>query len=269
MAKEIRPPAKYPGAKSYLHAWINDIAKAVPAPAFWGEGCCGMASVTLNRAPAPVEVLNDLDGDVVNFFQVLRDQWEELQRHLSLTPYSEKEFKTALQTLPSTKAPLLRAARCFTMWRQSFGGAGKQFSMTVARSRRGMADVVSGWLSAIDENLPLVVNRLRHVQYTNMPVVDWLPKFAQKGGLIYLDPPYVKSSRATPNIYRKEMTDAQHVQMLRVVKKCPGKFMISGYDTPMYRGELKDWTLHVKPIANHAAGGRSKRTMQECLWCNF
>jgi DNA adenine methylase len=107
--------------------------------------------VLLNKVPSPVEVYNDLDQRITRLFRVLRDNGSELIRRLSLTPYSELEFLDAEKDVADE---IEKARRDFVRWRLSLGGRGDSFSFTKHRVRRGMADVVSGYLSAIDEQLP-------------------------------------------------------------------------------------------------------------------
>src|SRR4029077_1879557 len=115
---------------------------------------------------------------------------EELRRRLSLTPYSEVEFKEA--SAP-TSDEIEQARRDFVQWRMSLGGRGDSFSFTLHRVRRGMADVVSGYLSMVDEELPRVIERLRTVLIVRRPALDVIRTWDGPETLIYCDPPYLHS----------------------------------------------------------------------------
>ncbi len=108
-----------------------------------------------------MEAYNDLDQRITRLFRVLRDDGVELQRRLALTPYCEIEFRKSVEPAGDE---IEQARRDFVRWRLSLGGRGDAFSFTLHRVRRQMADVVSGYLSTIDEPLPLVVERLRTVE---------------------------------------------------------------------------------------------------------
>src|SRR5215470_12848211 len=88
-----------------------------------------------------------------------------------------------------------QARRDFVRWRQSLGGRGDSFSFTLHRVRRGMADVVSGYLSAIDEELPVIVERLRRVEIVCRPATDVIRTWDSPETLFYCDPPYVHETR--------------------------------------------------------------------------
>src|SRR5205085_8078546 len=136
MGKTIRPPVKWHGGKHYL---CQRIIEEFPPHHTYVEPFGGAASVLLNKPPAVVEVYNDLDQRITRLFLVLRDHGAELQRRLTLTPYSEIEFDAAEE--PATNE-IEQARRDFVRWRLSLGGRGDSFSFTLHRVRRGMADVV-------------------------------------------------------------------------------------------------------------------------------
>ena len=103
----IKPAFGYFGAKQRLAKKIVDL---LPPHSAWVEVFCGSAVITLNKKPAPIEVINDLDGDIVNVFAVLRDLPSELIRAISLTPYSRDEFHLC-RADRSGLEPLERARR--------------------------------------------------------------------------------------------------------------------------------------------------------------
>src|SRR3954466_3079099 len=118
---KLRPPVKWHGGKHYLQARIIDL---FPQHHTYLEPFGGAASVLLNKPPSEVEVYNDLDGRITRLFRVLRDHGGEFQRRLSLTPYSELEFRDALIEHPDE---LEQARRDFVRWRLSLGGRGDSF----------------------------------------------------------------------------------------------------------------------------------------------
>src|SRR5262249_51173852 len=189
MGKTIRPPVKWHGGKHYLS---HRIIAYFPQHQTYLEPFGGAASVLLNKPIVPVEVYNDLDQRVTRLFRVLRDDGDEFRRLVSLTPYSEIEFNDAERPADND---IERARRDFVRWRLSLGGRGDSFSFTLHRVRRGMADVVSGYLSMIDEQLPLIIERLRRVEVVCRPALDVIRTWDSPDTLIYCDPPYVHETR--------------------------------------------------------------------------
>ncbi|HEX4794018.1 MAG TPA: DNA adenine methylase [Humisphaera sp.] len=269
--KGIRPPVKWHGGKHYLWNWI---VAQFPRHSTYVEPFGGAASVLLNKQPAPVEVYNDLDQRITRLFRVLRDNGDELLRRLSLTPYSEVEFNSVIDPSDEDQTAVddvELARRDFVRWRQSIGGRGVGFSQTLHRVRRGMADVVSGYLSAIDENLPKIIQRLRTVQIISRPAIDVIQKWDGPDTLIYCDPPYVHDTRAAGSheVYGVELTAEDHRQLAQVLNASKSKVILSGYPSPLYKELYKSWRKETKQIPNHAAGGTSKAMMDEVLWMNW
>lgn len=263
--KGIRPPVKWHGGKHYLWSWI---AAHFPEHQTYVEPFGGAASVLLNKAPAPVEVYNDLDERLTRLFRVLRDNGEEFRRRLLLTPYSEIEFVRARQ---STDDELEHARRDFVRWRQSIGGRGESFSFTLHRIRRHMPDVVSGYLSAIDEELPKIIERLRTVQIVCRPAVEVIAAWDSPRTLVYCDPPYLPETRAagSRNVYGHEMTEEAHRALCQVLRGCRGKVVLSGYASTLYSELYAGWRSESIQIANHSAAGKKKVVKHESIWMNW
>jgi DNA adenine methylase len=209
MSKAKRPPIKWHGGKAYLAQRI--VAELAPHHTYV-EPYGGGASVLLNKPPSLVEVYNDLDSRLVRLFEVLRDHWPEFMRRLTVTPYAEANFRVHTY-IGGEDEGIQCAVDDFVEWRQSIGGRGEAWSYTLHRSRRGMADVVSGWLSTIDDVLPWVVERLRRVQITNRVAIEVIQKWDSPQTLHYCDPPYVASTRKSPKVYRHEMSEADHAEL--------------------------------------------------------
>lgn len=222
----------------------------------------------LNKPPSPAEVYNDLDVRITRLFRVIRDHGEVLQLRLSLTPYCEAEFEAAAEpAIDEIEA----ARRDYVRWRQSLGGRGDSFSVTLHRVRRGMADVISGYLSSIDEVLPRIIDRLRMVQILCRPALDVIKTWDVPDTLIYCDPPYVHSTRHSQSrdVYGVEMSDDDHRQLAEVLHECRSKVVLSGYRSTLYDELYGAWRVESFDIANHAAGGRKKAHETEVLRMNF
>lgn len=274
---QIRPPAKWWGGKRYIAKQIVDLI-----PPEWKmrhkrgndhvfvETHGGMGSVILNKPGCDVEVFNDLNLSVWNLFSVMKHQGAEFQRRIALTPYHEEEFERCRDF--SATSGLAAAVAFYARLRMSFGGAGASFSYTKFRSRKGMADCVSSYLSSIEENLPLVIARLQEIQHVrNDDALKVIRDFDSPLTLYYCDPPYLHGSRATTGQYACEMTDVQHADLLDVLAKIKGKFLLSGYRSEMYdaAADRAGWGRVDIEIANHASGSKTKAREVESLWKNY
>lgn len=251
----------------------------MPQHIHYVEPYAGGLSVLLAKPPSWVsEVVNDVDKDLTNFWKVLqgRRTFEDFKHLCWATPFSEAEWNDAdLEfkewPVPDPKASdrVVRAWRFFIHCRMSLAGRRKSFApLSKTRVRRGMNEQASAWLSAID-GLAEVHARLRLVAVRCADALDVIQQEDTKGTLYYLDPPYLQETRAAPDVYRHECDRKHHEELLTLVREVQGKVMLSGYDSPLYAERLEGWTKHTFDLPNNAAGGDSKRRMEECLWCNF
>lgn len=131
------------------------------------EPFAGSGAVLLNREPSPVETYNDIDGEVVNFFKVLREEKEKLIEQIALTPFSREEFGIACELTPNL-TNLERARRFYIRARQVRTGLAQTASIgrwanCKNTSRAGMSGVVSRWLGGV-EQLDFIAERLLRVQ---------------------------------------------------------------------------------------------------------
>lgn len=227
----------------------------------------------LRKSRSYAEVYNDLDGEVVNLFQVLRDRGDELQQLLLLTPFARNEF---LEAWYPCDDPLEQARRTVVRSFMGFGSA----AVTLARSgncgsRGGLAKTGfransnrSGTTPAHDwanypKVLPALIERLRGVVIENRDAVDCMRHHDSVDTLHYVDPPYVADTRDKGGDYRYEMTDEDHCLLAQALNELEGFVVLSGYMSPLYRELYEGW-LCVERKA-YADGARDR---VECLWLN-
>jgi len=222
----------------------------------------GSASLLFAKHPSLIEIYNDLDGDLVNLFRVMRDQEQctELHRLLTLTPYARAEYAECAATYQdATLSDVERARRYYTVMRQSFGGRfGSGWGFVVTASRGGMANTTSNWLGAID-GLQRAHERIQRVQ---IECRDWrqiLATYDTPDTLFYVDPPYVMETRRDGG-YAHEMTDADHAALVTALLSLKGAAVVSGYAHPIY-DRLTDsgWQRHDFQTSSFAAG-RTRHT---------
>ncbi len=270
----LTTPLKTHGGKHYLATDIVSLMPQPPVALHYVEPFFGGGSVLLTKASSGwSEVVNDLNGDLTNFWMVLQaeDTSARLFRILQATPFSEVEWLRASESfeLP-TADPVQRAARFFVRCRQSLAGRMDTFApLTRTRTRRQMNEQASAWLTAV-EGLSTVHARLKRVVILNCPALEVIRTQDGNKTLFYLDPPYLHETRTATGVYGAyEMTEADHKELLDTLKAVKGKVMLSGYACDLYDGVLKDWNRHTFDLPNHSAAGDTKRRMTEVLWCNF
>jgi DNA adenine methylase len=287
MTTDLTSPLKWHGGKRYM---TEHILELMPPHLHYVEPYFGGGQVLFARDPADrrlwwpgltsdgrkadgvFEVVNDLHADLMNFYAVLKDPaaFEQLRHRLELTLHSEAEWEAARGLLAEQGGdPVARAAALFTVCRQSLSGRMKGFAPTVrTRLRGGRNDGVNAWWNAV-EGLRAAHERLGDVKVFNRPALDVIRSEDTPATLFYCDPPYLPETRTAPKVYALEMTWEDHQGLFNALRAVKGKVMLSGYANELYDTALSSWNRHTFELPNNAAGGRRKRRMTECLWCNF
>ncbi len=235
------------------------------------EPFAGSAAVLLNRKPSPIESYNDLDGEVVNFFRVLRSQKDQLVEAIGLTPFSREEFALACEMDPNLPA-LERARRFYIRARQVRTGLAQKASVgrwanCKLTSRAGMSGVISRWLGAI-EALPEIAERLLRVQIENRPAIDVIQLYDSPKTLFYCDPPYIHDTRGDTSAYGHEMSDDQHRTLASVLNAAKGMVAISNYPCALM-DELYPAPKWRKFSSSQRTIHSTKGTRIEVVWMNY
>jgi DNA adenine methylase len=249
---------------------LNWLLPLLPPCHHYCEPFGGSAAVLLNREPSPVETYNDIDGEVVNFFKVLREQKEALIEAIGLTPFSREEFALAIPAPSSPISDLERARRFFVRARQVRTGLAQTASIgrwanCKNTSRAGMFGAVSRWLGSV-EGLAEIAERLLRVQIENRPAFDVIKLYDDKDTLFYCDPPYPHETRGDAKAYKYEMTNVDHMALAKLLSKVKGKVAISGYRGSIMDQLYKDWR-RIEAPAKMAHSIKKMRT--EILWVNY
>lgn len=221
----------------------------------------GGAAVLLAKPRSRLEVYNDLDGDMVALFRVLRDRSDDLARIIALTPFAREEHETAYL---ETNDDLERARRVLIRSHFGHGSSGihRATGFRAAGLRAGTLPV-HGW-TTLPETIRVAAERMRGVVIEHRPAVQVMQ--ANDGPLTvhYVDPPYLPETRDRGRDYRHEMNRADHVALLDCLRALHGSVILSGYASRLYDDALSDWRrIEIKAKADRAAD----RT--EVLWCNF
>lgn len=274
--KKVNVPLKWFGGKNYL---AGRIVALMPKHVHYVEPYFGGGSVLLAKDPGGVsEVVNDLNKDLSWFWKVLQglDSFSQFHRLCQATPFSELEWNESDVELaehpdPEYSDKVVRAWRFFVRCRQSLAGRLKSFTaVTRARTRRGMNNETSAWLTCV-EGLPAVHERLKRVLILNRPALDVIEGQDGPGVLQYLDPPYLHETRTARDVYAHEMSTQDHQVLLETLAELKGKFLLSGYPSALYDDFAKKegWSSVDLSQPNHSSGSKSKRVMTERLWANY
>ncbi len=256
----------YGGKYSHLD-WLLPL---LPQTTHYCEPFGGSAAVLINRLPSPVETYNDLDGEVVNFFRVLRERKEALIEAIGLTPFSRAEFEAAINETTTELSDLERARRFYILARQVRTGLAQKASAgrwahCLLTSRAGMAGAVSRWLGAV-EDLPHIAQRLLRVQIENAPAVEVIRRYDSEETLFYCDPPYPHDSRGDSNAYAHEMTDEHHRELADALRNVKGKVALSSYQCNLMEELYGDWQ---RIESNERIVHSVKTPRREVLWVNY
>ena len=243
------------------------ILRFFPQHETYVEPFAGTASVLLRKPPSPREVLNDLDGHLINFYRVLRDQPDALIRSLVLTPFSREEFKQAKAVLTrpadNSTTPVERARMIMVFHAQRYG-AFDQWHML-----RTDAGLHRRWLTC-HARLLAIADRLQFATFESRPATAVIQQYDSPTTLVYADPPYVTETRSD-GLYQHEMTDADHVALLDTLCACKSAVVLSGYQSPLYRKMLRGWRrryrwVHSSLSAGFKGGKRGDSRRREVLW---
>lgn len=249
------PPAAYLGGKKNLAKRLCALIETIPHRGYI-ETCVGMGGVFLRREkPAPVEVINDLSGDVANLFRVVRRHYEPFVDAMMFLPASREEFARQMRLDPSALTDIDRAVRFLYLQRLAFGGrvASRNFGVDAGQGSRFN-------LGKLRANLRLLSQRLEAVTIEQLRWQDVVRRYDRPDALFYLDPPYDETEG-----YGTDFGRADYLEMAEQLGAIRGQFLLSINATPFIRETFAafdvqevetTWTLST------AAAGRGKRATE-------
>ena len=258
-----RPPMRYHGGKWLLAPWIIG---HFPRHRIYVEPYGGGASVLMRKPRSYGEVYNDVWGDVVNVFRVLRDMPGELERLLHLTPFSRDEFE--LTSEPADN-PIEKARRTIFRSLAGFASAavnGKYATGFRAYSNRsGTTPAAQGWMN-YPQHVKVFTERLRGVVIENRDAWEVMQQHDGLETLHYVDPPYMHETRNMRRgnaAYEHEIGSEDHEALLTNLQHLSGMVVLSGYRTDLYDDMLATWAR-----VDRAAKADGARDRVESLWLN-
>jgi len=277
----VKPPLSWFGGKTI---WASRILPYLPPHHTYVEPFGGSAAILFAKPRSPVEVYNDLDRDLVDFFLTVRDDvsYAELYKLLMLTPYSRAEFYMCRETWQDYERGLERVRRWYVAAEQSFTGTiyGRKSSwgLTVGFVCRGIVGSVARWQARLSRIEP-AHRRLRGVIIECRDWREILSKYDGEDTLFYLDPPYAPDTRTRHGVYAHELSPEDHKELVDTILTLRGMVVLSGYQSDVYTPlthngwRLVSWetssfaaarTRHTGILGESSALSLAPRT--ECLW---
>lgn len=253
--------AKYPGSKWSIADWIISF---FPEHHSYLEPYFGSGAVLFNKSRSHIETVNDLDGNVVNLFECIREDPERLARAIYLTPYAREVYEKVFTEEPADRFE--KALNFYIRLNMGYGFRtnGEKVGWNNDVQGRERAYAAQDWLK-LPEKIMLTSERLRGVQIENRPAIEVIKRFNHENVLIYCDPPYMFQARSGKRKqYRHEMSDAEHVELLNLLLEHKGPVILSGYETELYDRMLQGWNKY--ETVSYSQVCSKKR---EVIWMNY
>lgn len=251
--------AKYPGSKWSIADWIISF---FPEHHSYLEPYFGSGAVLFNKSRSHIETVNDLDGNVVNLFECIREDPERLARAIYLTPYAREVYEKAFIETPADSFEKALNFYIRLNMGHGFRTNGEKVGWKNDIQGRERAYASQAWCN-LPEKIILAAERLRGVQIENRPAIEVIKRFNHENVLIYCDPPYMLETRYGKQ-YRHEMSDAEHVELLDLLLKHKGPVILSGYETGLYNEMLQGWNKY--ETVSYSQTCSKKR---EVIWMNY
>lgn len=247
----------YPGSKWSMTDWIID---HMPPHTTYLEPYFGSGAVLFNKERSKLETVNDLDGNIVNLFRVIRNRRHELAESIKWTPYAREEYELSY----TMEGDELERARRFLVrcWMARWVKTNKKTGW------RHVVDWDTRPLSPAKEwtDLPGKIisasERLQRVQIEYEPALKVIERYKKSNVLIYADPPYLLDTRRG-KMYANEMTENDHEDLIQMLDNHPGPVIVSGYAHPLYDEKLRHWKRETRRVQAEAGEIRT-----EVLWIN-
>lgn len=267
MPETIAPPFAYFGGKQRM---ADDIVSLFPEHGHYVEPFGGGLSVLLAKPMSRMETVNDLDGDLMHFWRMLRERPEDLARACALTPHSRAEH--ALSRDRDVPDDIERARRVWVALTQGRGGQLVRTGWRHYVAPGGTSMGMPGYLAGYVERMAAAAARLQHVSLECRPALEVIEHYGRdRDTLLYVDPPYLGATRGSSHSYRHEMRKPdEHIDLANALSAAVATVILSGYSSPLYDDLYSGWH-HVRLAAftgqgNHSPNGKGQRV--EVLWSN-
>jgi DNA adenine methylase len=242
-SKPLKSPLGYLGGKSRL---AKRIVEKIPSHTTYVEPFCGGAWVYFTKKPSRVEILNDRDGELVSFWNVIRHHLPEFLRCLDFSLVSREQFKKESRQDPELLTDVQRAVRYYRLQRMGYGGK------TVNRSfGTSIASPNSLNLHTVEDKLKETHKRMARTTIENLDACDCITRYDSKESFFYIDPPYWNA-----DFYAVSFKEQDFDRLAQTLRSLKGKFILSLNDTPEVRAIFADF--RIESIQTKYSLGNSK-----------
>lgn len=266
----MKPVLSYFGSKAGMAPWLVSM---FPPHRVYVEPFCGSAAVLLAKPRSTHEIINDVDSHLVNFYRVARARLDDLEVACRLTPYSREEFDATVLDDPSIDE-LERARRYWVRSNQSFAQIlDTGWSTSIVRNANNARSVWNR-LGRLGD----FVGRLGGVVIEHRDALDVIERYDAVDGLMYIDPPYLGSTRTSYRDGRRPggdyahefQADDDHQLLAKALLECQATVFLSGYPSPLYDDLYASWDRIERTVVRWASNGRSGACthVTEVVWCN-
>ena len=233
----INSPFKWVGGKSRLRKAIIPL---IPEHQCYVEPFGGAAWVLFGKSPSPIEVLNDIDEELINFFRVVKHRPEELITSFELELVSRGEFRRLADTDPQALSEVERAHRFYYLIMAGWGGEARYPRFQTSTSDGGHGNRLIGALKTLRKRIEPVHNRLRTVIIENLDWNECIDRYDRPTSFLYLDPPYPRNGA---NYKHNIRLAAEHSAIAERLSKVQSKWMLSSYDTDEVRANFRQYKI--------------------------
>jgi DNA adenine methylase len=267
----VKKPFAWYGGKQALAPLLVSL---LPQHKVYCEVFGGSGALLFAKPPSALEIFNDLDSGVQNFFCVLRnpEQFQALQQKLLLTPYGREEYYACLASWQDTEDPVEKARAWYVAVMMSMNSSIRNTGWS--STKQPDSNPARSWVNSID-HLSACAHRLVscHVQIDHRDFEDVIRAYDGPTTCFYLDPPYLLGTRRKERCYHHEMSEQDHRRLLTCICSVEGMVLLSGYAHPLYQEALSSWeclTLSTRcsSVASHDGVTPAERKRTECLWMN-
>ena len=262
----MRSPIKWAGGKSRLR---KQIISLLPEHTCYLEPFCGAAWVLFGKPPSPVEIINDIDGELINFFRIVKHRPQEFVQSFDLELVSRAEFERLATEDAADLTDIERAHRFFYLIMAGWGGEFNYPRFQTSITDGGHGNRLIGALKTLRQRIEPVHQRLRTVIIENMDWRKCITRYDRDGVVMYLDPPYPGNGVN----YAHNMRDwSEHQELADMLAQANSRWILSSYDNDEVRKMYEGNTI--VPVTTASGMRKAKHNtervvVQEVLILNF
>lgn len=257
---ELKTPISYYGGKQSM---LKHILPLIPEHDVYVEPFFGGGAVFWGKEPIKAEIINDYNGLVMNFYEQLKTNFDELKKFIDATPYSRDAYAKAMVVYKNSYMfkPVVKAWAFWIGTVQGFSNQIGSWRASQPRCKEALLNLNKKALISTD-----LSSRLELVQMENMDAVKLIQSKDTKHTFFYIDPPYVGADQGHYGGYSQDHFN----NLLTTLSKLKGKFLLSSYPNNELIKHRKKFRWYDKDINMQLSASRDKSKRKvECLTANY